>query len=101
MIEFRVLRDLGEIPKAMRLLVDRGTCYQMFVVKAGAHRKFTIWTAPASANVPALDQLDMRAPLAGASNARKRAALAKARAKTALGYYVSRSSVESLRKLVK
>ena len=70
-------------------------------VKPAAHHKFTIWTAPASANVPALDQLDMRAPLAGAKNAQKRAELAKVRAKTALGYYVSRSSAESLRKIAK
>lgn len=63
--------------------------------------KFTIWTAPASNDVPALVQVDMRAPIAGASTARKRAAAAKTRAKTALRYFVSRSSAESLRKLVK
>jgi hypothetical protein len=77
------------------LPADRRACYQVSV------SKHTIWTAPASPDVPALNQLDMRAPLAGASDARKRAARAKARTKTALGYYVSRSSAESLRKLVK
>ncbi|HEY4240489.1 MAG TPA: hypothetical protein VGM88_11775 [Kofleriaceae bacterium] len=64
-------------------------------------RKFTIWTAPASQDVPALVQLDMRAPITGVEAARKRAAGAKARAKTVLRYFVSRPSAESLRKRVK
>lgn len=57
------------------------------VEKVGTQRKYTIWTAPASQDVPALVQLDMRAPIAGVKAARKRAENAKARAKTALGYY--------------
>ncbi len=83
------------------LLVDQLPCYQRCVEKVGTQRKYTIWTAPASQDVPALVQLDMRAPIAGVNVARKRAAEAKVRAKTALGYYVARSSAESLRKLVK
>lgn len=75
--------------------------YYRSVEKVGKARTFTIWTAPASKDVPALVQLDMRAPIAGATVARKRAAVAKTRVKTALRYYVSRSSAESLRKLVK
>ncbi|MEO7729557.1 MAG: hypothetical protein ABIY55_01185 [Kofleriaceae bacterium] len=71
------------------------------MVKTASQDKFTIWTAPASPDVAVLDQLDMRAPLAGAAAARKRAASAKARSKTALAFYVSRPSTESLRKLVK
>lgn len=83
------------------MLADRAPCYQVEVEKGGPQRRYTIWTAPASHDVPALVQLDMRAPIAGVRAARKRAESAKARAKTALGYYVSRSSAESLRKLVK
>jgi hypothetical protein len=79
----------------------RSSCYQCAVVKAATQDRFTIWTAPASPDVPVLDQLDMRAPLAGAPAARKRAASAKARSKAALAFYVSRPSTESLRKLVK
>ena len=84
-----------------RLLVDRSSCYQVNVEKAGTQRKYTIWTAPASQDVPALVQLDMRAPIAGVCAARKRAESAKARTKTTLRYFVSRSPAESLRKLVK
>jgi hypothetical protein len=73
----------------------------MVVVKTASQEKFTIWTAPASPEVPLLAQLDMRAPLAGAQAARKRAAKARGRVKTMLAFYVSRSSAESLRKLVK
>lgn len=93
--------DPRRAPTENRLLGDRTPCYQMEVEKVGTQRKFTIWTAPASHDVPALVQLDMHAPIAGVTAARKRAANAKVRAKTALGYYVSRSSAESLRKLVK
>jgi hypothetical protein len=70
-------------------------------VKTAGRDKFTIWTAPASRDVPLLGQLNMRAPLAGAPSARKRAARVMARTKTALAFYVSRPSAESLRKLVK
>jgi hypothetical protein len=70
-------------------------------VKTASEAKFTIWTAPAASHVPVLDQLDMRAPPAGAPAARKRAASAKARSRAALAFYVSRPSTESLRKLVK
>ena len=73
----------------------------MKVMKTTSRDKFTIWTAPASADVALLGQLNMRAPLAGARAAKKRAAKAKAKAKTALAFYVSRPSAESLRKLVK
>ncbi|HET7506346.1 MAG TPA: hypothetical protein VFK02_35245 [Kofleriaceae bacterium] len=71
------------------------------MVKTARQDKFTIWTAPASSDVPVLGQLNMRAPLGGAQSAKKRAASAKARAKTALAFYVSRPASESLRKLVK
>jgi hypothetical protein len=70
-------------------------------VKVGSQRKFTTWTAPASRDVPALMQLDMRAPIAGMSAAKKRAASAKVRTQNALKHFVSRTSAESLRKLVK
>jgi hypothetical protein len=90
-----------ETPTENRLLDDQDACYQQYVAKVGTQRKDTIWTAPASQDVPALVQLDMRAPIAGVSSARKRAAEAKVRAKAALGYYVTRSSADSLRKLVK
>lgn len=70
-------------------------------VKTASHDKFTIWTAPASPDVPLLGRLNMRAPLAGAPSARRRAARVMARTKTALAFYVSRPSAESLRKLVK
>jgi hypothetical protein len=93
--------DRSETPREKRLLAVRVPCYQMRVVKVGTKRKDTIWTAPASQDVPALVQLNMRAPIAGVKAARKRAENAKARAKTTLGYYAARSSVESLRKLVK
>jgi len=78
-----------------------GSCYHVEVVKTASPDKFTIWTAPASPDVTLLGQLNMRAPLAGAQAAKKRAAKAKAKAKMALAFYVSRPSVESLRKLVK
>jgi len=71
------------------------------VEKTGSQEKFPIWTAPASSDVPVLDQLDMSAPLAGLQSAREHAAKVKARVKTMLAFYVSRSSAESLRKLVK
>ena len=71
------------------------------MVKIASQDKFTIWTAPASSDVPVLVQLNMHAPVAGAQSAKKRAASAKAKAKTALAFYASRSSAESLRKLVK
>ena len=58
-----------------------------------------MWTAPASHPVPALAQLDLRAPIIGA--ARKRAAEAKLQAAATLRNFVSRSCAESLRKLVK
>lgn len=48
-----------------------------------------------------LTQLNMRAPLVGARAAKQRAASAKVKEKAALAFYVSRSSPESLRKLVK
>jgi hypothetical protein len=84
-----------------RLLKYRRACYQG-AVKVGTERKFTIWTAPASSNdVPALVQLDMRAPIAGATAAKKRAANAKLRSQKVLKHFVTRTSAESLRKLVK
>ena len=62
---------------------------------------FTIWTAPASEDVPSLHQLNMRAPLSGVRGAKQRAEQAKERVKATLASYVSRPSAESLRKLVK
>lgn len=61
----------------------------------------TIWTAAATSDVPLLTKLDMSAAPSGASAAKRRAASARARVKTALASYVSRSTAESLRKLVK
>lgn len=61
----------------------------------------TIWTAAATAEVPLLSKLDMHAHASGAPAAKERAASTKARVKTALTSYVSRSTAESLRKLVK
>lgn len=83
------------------MLVDHRPCYQRDVTKVGTQRKDTIWTASASHDVPTLAKLDMRAPISGVAAARKRAANAKLRTKTALGRYVARVSAESLRKLVK
>lgn len=82
------------------MLADRAGCYQRSV-KVGSQRKFTIWTASASSDVPALVQLDMHAPITGVNAAKKRAATAKARTRKALKHFVSRTSAESLRKLVK
>ena len=83
------------------MLGHRTACYQG-VVKVGTQHKFTIWTAPASSSdVPALVQLDMRAPIAGATVAKKRAAHAKLRSQKVLKHFVTRTSAESLRKLVK
>ncbi|TMQ02573.1 MAG: hypothetical protein E6J90_16150 [Deltaproteobacteria bacterium] len=70
-------------------------------MKTASQEKFTIWTASASPDVPLLDKLDMRAPLTGVRSAKERAAKAKAKMKTMLAFYASRSSAESLRKLVK
>jgi hypothetical protein len=70
------------------------------VAKTANQDKFTIWTAPASPNVPVLEQLNMRAPLGDASSAKKRAARTRARLKATLAFYVSRPSAESLRKTV-
>lgn len=70
-------------------------------MKVGTQRKFTIWTASASSDVPALVQLDMRAPITGMIAAKKRAASAKAHTRKMLRHFVSRTSAESLRKLVK
>jgi hypothetical protein len=78
-----------------------GPAINVVVVKTASQDKFTIWTAPASPDVPLLLQLNMHARLAGEESAKKRAASAKLRAKAALAFYVSRSSAESLRKLVK
>lgn len=75
-------------------------CYEKSV-KVGAQRKFTIWTASASNDVPALVQLDMRAPIAGMDSAKTRAANMKSRTQKMLKHFVSRTSSESLRKLVK
>ncbi len=75
-------------------------CYERSV-KVGTQRKFTIWTASASNDVPALVQLDMRAPITGMNSAKKRAANVKARTRKMLKHFVSRTSAESLRKLVK
>jgi hypothetical protein len=61
----------------------------------------TIWTAAAASEVPLLSKLDMHARPSGVAAAKERAAHAKAKIKTALGSYVSRSTAESLRKLVK
>jgi hypothetical protein len=61
----------------------------------------TIWTAAAASEVPLLSKLDMNARPTGAAAAKQRAAHAKAKMKTALGPYASRSTAESLRKLVK
>jgi hypothetical protein len=84
-----------------QLLGRRTACYQG-AVKVGTERKFTIWTAPASSSdVPALVQLNMRAPIAGATLAKKRAATAKLRSQKVLKHFVTRTSAESLRKLVK
>lgn len=84
-----------------RLLRHRTACYQP-PVTVDTQRKFTIWTAPASSSdVPALVQLDMRAPPAGATVAKKRAASAKLRSQKVLKHFVTRTSAESLRKLVK
>jgi len=60
------------------------------VVKTVGKDKFTIWTAAASPDVPVLEQLNMRAPLGGASSAKKRAARTNARVKATLAFYVSR-----------
>jgi hypothetical protein len=90
-----------KLPRAIELLGDRPACYQGCVT-VDTLRKFTIWTAPASSSdVPALVQLDMRAPITGATAAKKRAASAKARSQKVLKHFVSRTSAESLRKLVK
>lgn len=77
------------------------SCYQV-AVKVGTPCKFTIWTAPASSSaIPALVQLDMRAPIAGATAAKKRAARAKLRSQKMLKHFVTRTSPNSLLKLVK
>lgn len=82
-------------PRETRLLWQRTACYQE-AVKVGTQRKFTIWTAPASSSdVPALVQLDMRAPIAGATVAKKRAASAKLRSQKVLKHFVTRTSAES------
>jgi hypothetical protein len=84
------------------LFAQRFPCYLTGVTEQGGPRKFTIWTAPASAaSHPLLDQLDMRAPLTGESDARERAARAKVKREAMLRYFAPRPLAESLRKLVK
>lgn len=98
---FHVFTICWDSPRETRLLRHRRACYQG-AVKVGTERKFTIWTAPASSSdVPALVQLNMRAPIAGATVAKKRAASAKLRSQKVLKHFVTRTSAESLRKLVK
>jgi len=91
--------DHAKSPTENRLPADRIAWYLENVAKVVTQHKHTIWTAPASQDVPALVQLDLRAPIASVKDARKRAA--KARAKVVLGAYASRPSAESLRKRVK
>ncbi len=95
------IRIPARFPPDAPLLEYGRPCYHR-AVKIGTERKFTIWTAPASSSdVPALVQLDMRAPIAGATAAKKRAVNAKLRSQTVLKHFVTRTSSESLRKLVK
>ena len=70
-------------------------------MKVGTQHKFTIWTAAASSDVPALVQLDMSAPITGMNAAKQRAVSAKLRTQKVLKHFVARASTESLRKLVK
>jgi hypothetical protein len=61
-----------------------------------------MWNAPASASVPALDQLDMNAPATGAHAFKKRIARLRAKLKHDMRAFApSRSTSESLRKFVK
>lgn len=76
-------------------------CYLAGVSEQGGPRKFTIWTAPASAEPTVLDQLDMRAPLTGESEARERVARAKVKREVMLRYFAPRPVAASLRKLLK
>jgi len=61
-----------------------------------------MWNAPASASVPALDLLDMNAPLTGKRSAKKRIARLRAKMKHDMRAFApSRSISESLRKILK
>jgi hypothetical protein len=73
------------------------------VVKRESPQKYTIWNAPASASVPALDQLDMDAPLTWTPADKKRIArrMAKTAAKYERAFAPSRFISESLRKVLK
>ena len=65
-------------------------------------QKFTMWNAPASASVPALDELDMTAPLTGKRSAQKRVERLRAKMKHDMRAFApSRLISESLRKIVK
>ena len=73
------------------------------MAKIAGQDKFTMWNAPASASVPALDQLDMNAPLTWTPSDKKRIERlrAKAAAKYGRAFAPSRSISESLRKILK
>ena len=70
------------------------------VTKQG-NNAHTIWTAPASAEVPALSQLDMSMPLTQSPESRQRIEAAIKRAEEVQAGYATRSSAASLRKLVR
>ena len=72
-------------------------------MKRETTQKFTMWNAPASASIPALDELDMDVPLTWTPADKKRIerARAKAEAKYARAFAPSRSISESLRKILK
>ncbi len=74
-------------------------CYlQMVSPKPHAH---TMWSAPASREVPALRQLDMTAPPSGASEAQARAVESEREVAAAQTFYAARPTAASLRKRVR
>jgi hypothetical protein len=71
-------------------------------VKRETPPKYTIWNAPASASVPALDQLDLSRPLTWTAADRKRLERLRAKMKRDMRAFApSRFTSESLRKILK
>jgi hypothetical protein len=73
------------------------------VMKRDDPQTFTIWNAPASARVPALDQLDLEAPATWTAEDKQQVAEARARADAKYGraFAPSRSISDALRKILK